>query len=99
MPTRLLLEGPDIQKLLAKVRAEHGPKARIVQADKIRTGGFAGFFSRERYEVAVEVPDPPPAPVAAAAPAASPAASSLLDMIDDVRDQVGLTGTPSALAA
>ncbi|NHC15126.1 hypothetical protein [Motilibacter deserti] len=95
MPTRLLLEGPDIQELLARVRAEHGPKARIVQADKIRTGGFAGFFTKERYEVAVEIPDAePPAAPAPAAP--TPAAANLLDMIDEVRDHVGLTGAPAA---
>lgn len=57
MPTRLLLEGPSIEDLLAQVRAEHGENARIVQADKVRSGGFAGFFAKEVYEVAIEVDD------------------------------------------
>lgn len=55
MPTRLLLEGSDIAVLLDRVRVEHGPGARIVSAEKVRTGGFAGFFARERFEVTVEV--------------------------------------------
>jgi hypothetical protein len=45
---------------MARVRAEMGPGARIVKAEKVRTGGVAGFFAREHYELTVEVPDPPP---------------------------------------
>ena len=54
---QLQLEGPDLDELLARVRRECGPEARIVQADRVRTGGIAGFFSRERFEVLVEVED------------------------------------------
>lgn len=63
MPVRLLLEGADLEALLARVRAEHGPGARIVSADRVRTGGVAGFFARERYALSVEVdaPTDPPA--------------------------------------
>lgn len=57
MPTRLLLEGPDIEQLLARVRDEHGAHARIVSAEKVRTGGFGGFFAKQRFELAVEVDD------------------------------------------
>ncbi|MBG0818638.1 hypothetical protein [Planomonospora sp. ID82291] len=72
MPKRLLLEGSDIEVLLSQVRDEHGPDVSIVSADRVRTGGFAGFFARQRYELTVEVPDPaerPPAPVPAPVPA------------------------------
>jgi hypothetical protein len=55
VPTRLLLEGPDIETLLARVRDEHGPDARIVSADKVRSGGLGGFFTRQKFEIAVEV--------------------------------------------
>jgi hypothetical protein len=72
--TRLLLEGPDITALLARVRAEHGDAARIVKADKVRLGGFAGFFAKVRYEVVVEVP----AGTVAVAPPATPAAPALV---------------------
>jgi hypothetical protein len=61
MPKRLLLDGDDLPALMLRVRAEMGPGARIVKAERIRNGGFAGFFARERYELVVEVPDPPSA--------------------------------------
>ncbi|MEU7903125.1 hypothetical protein [Actinoplanes sp. NPDC049118] len=58
MPTRVLLEGPAIEPLLAQVRDEYGSSVRIISADKVRTGGFGGFFAKQRYELSVEVPDP-----------------------------------------
>ena len=61
MPTRLLLDGDDLPELMIRIREEMGPAARVVKAERIRTGGFAGFFAREHYELTVEVPDPPSA--------------------------------------
>ncbi|MEV6600663.1 hypothetical protein AB0M36_28000 [Actinoplanes sp. NPDC051346] len=58
MPTRVLLEGPAIEPLLAQVRDEYGSSVRIISADKVRTGGFGGFFAKQHYELSVEVPDP-----------------------------------------
>lgn len=63
MPTRLLLEGSDLAELMGQVRAEFGPAARIVRAERVRSGGLAGFFARERYELTIDVPDPAPTPV------------------------------------
>ena len=92
MPTQLQLEGPDLETLLSRVKAEHGPGARIVRAEKVRTGGVAGFFARERFELCVEL-DVPAA--GTARPPAQPA--PLLDMPDaqggpfsllDLADQV-----------
>lgn len=57
MPTRLLLEGADLAELMVHVRAEFGPTARIVRAERVRSGGIAGFFARERYELTIDVPD------------------------------------------
>ncbi|PRY18194.1 hypothetical protein CLV37_101439 [Kineococcus rhizosphaerae] len=51
----LLLEGSDLQELLNSVREQHGSAARVVRAERIRSGGVAGFFSKERYEVTVEM--------------------------------------------
>jgi hypothetical protein len=51
------LTGNDLEALLARVPAEHGPDAVIVEANKLRTGGVAGFFAKESFEVVVEVPD------------------------------------------
>jgi hypothetical protein len=58
-PMRLLLEGPDLQTLLETIRSEYGAEARIVQAEKVRRGGVAGFFARERFNIQVEVPRAP----------------------------------------
>ena len=58
MPTRVLLEGPAIEPLLAQVRDEYGSRVRIISADKVRSGGVGGFFAKQHYELSVEVPDP-----------------------------------------
>jgi hypothetical protein len=58
VPTRVLLEGPAIEPLLAQVREEYGSGVRIISADKVRSGGFGGFFAKQHYELSVEVPDP-----------------------------------------
>ncbi|GAA2697062.1 hypothetical protein Apa02nite_071120 [Actinoplanes palleronii] len=57
MPTRVLLEGPAIEPLLAQVRDEYGSRVRIISADKVRSGGLGGFFAKQHYELSVEVPD------------------------------------------
>ncbi|HET6529337.1 MAG TPA: hypothetical protein VFH03_01785 [Actinoplanes sp.] len=53
----MLLEGPAIEPLLAQVRDEYGSGVRIISADKVRSGGFGGFFAKQHYELSVEVPD------------------------------------------
>ncbi len=59
---------------MVHVREEFGPTARIVRAERIRTGGVAGFFARERYELTVEVPEAPrPRPRALRQPPAAAA--------------------------
>src|SRR5512133_29042 len=60
MPTRLLLEGADLELLMTHVRADYGPDAVIVRAERVRTGGLGGFFAREHFELTIEVPDPEP---------------------------------------
>jgi hypothetical protein len=54
-----LLDGPDLETLLGQVYSNYGEQARIVKAERVRTGGIGGFFSKERYEVAVEIEDVP----------------------------------------
>lgn len=76
MATNLLLEGGDPEALLRQAYLEGGREARIVRAEKVRRGGVWGFFAREIFEVAVEIPeDRPVAPPAAPAPVARPAAA------------------------
>lgn len=95
MPTRLLLDGEDLQSLMLRVRDEMGPDARIVKAERIRTGGIGGFFAKEHFELTVEVPDRTrtprrrrPAPRAAAvdAPAGIDALLAAADAADDALD-------------
>ncbi len=76
MASRLLLEGPDLEALLDRVRTEHGSNARIVSADRLRRGGVGGFFSKQWFELGVEVPEP-----GAQAPAADPV-EALLSLAD-----------------
>jgi hypothetical protein len=65
----LLLEGSDIDELLVRIRQEHGPDVRIVHAERKLVGGFAGFFAKRRFEVAVAVDDAAPATTAEPGPA------------------------------
>ena len=82
MPTQLQFDGPNLERLLARVRDELGSTARIVSAEKVRTGGLAGFFARERFEICVETDDGDGAP---ATPALPP--TSLLELAEAVSDQ------------
>ncbi len=43
--------GSELTTLLEQVREELGAEATIVEAHKIRTGGVAGFFKNEKFEV------------------------------------------------
>jgi hypothetical protein len=106
VPTQLQLEGADLESLLTRVKTELGHSARIVRAEKVRTGGIAGFFAKQRFEISVEVGDEPTqAPAAAPAPAPAPPASllELADRISDtenaelsVRERVEATTVPVA---
>ncbi|GGK18020.1 hypothetical protein GCM10010124_08220 [Pilimelia terevasa] len=100
MPTRVLLEGPAIEPLLAQVREEYGPTARIISADKVRRGGLGGFFAREHYELSVEIDAPvegaaaPPAGTAAPAAAAPAAAAEPMDLLALVESRQDALGAP-----
>jgi hypothetical protein len=71
-------EGPVLEDLLERVRAEVGPSARIVAANRVRKGGVGGFFARQAFEVLVEpanaTPEEPRQPIPA--PAAAPTVST-----------------------
>lgn len=59
-PRQFRVEGPSLAALRAQVAAEHGPRARIIAAEKVTVGGIRGFFSRQYFEVTVELePDVP----------------------------------------
>lgn len=91
MAVRSRYEGADLEELLEQVRTELGSGMKIISANKIRSGGIAGFFAREKYEVIVEHDGS----ALIAAPAGEAAdeeisvrprdlAPSLLDLVDQV---------------
>jgi hypothetical protein len=82
VPTRLLLEGRDLEELLAQVRDEHGPDAKIVSAEKIRSGGIGGLFGHPKYELTVEIQDSGPS----AAPEAPTVATLTIDDLAAMAD-------------
>lgn len=98
MPTRVLLEGPAIEPLLAQVRQEYGAGVRIVSADKVRSGGIGGFFAKQHYELSVEVPDPaddrtavPPRATTSPRPPSGPEPAQTLEQLlerAESRDQI-----------
>ncbi len=59
MPSTRRFDGTDLETLLATVRAELGDDVTITEANRVRSGGFGGFFAKETFEVVVEVPDSP----------------------------------------
>ncbi|QHT56914.1 hypothetical protein GXP71_13055 [Cellulomonas sp. H30R-01] len=89
MTTRLLLEGTSLAELMAHVRAEFGPQARVVRAERVRSGGIGGFFARERYEITVDVPPPPPEARPAALRAVPAGGLPALLAAADEADEVG----------
>lgn len=58
--------------VLAKVQKEVGADAKILSAQRVRSGGMLGFFQKEKFEVIVDM-DAKQAPSTTAAPPAPPA--------------------------
>ena len=84
-PMHLLLEGPDLQTLLEQVRTEYGTTARIVHAEKVRRGGVGGFFARERFNIQVEVSEPPPtSQPTTSVPPGRGTVQSVMDLVDQL---------------
>lgn len=99
-PSRQAFDGDTLEAALARVAEECGPRARITQAEKVRTGGVAGFFARERFEVLVEMGEPDqradvdPTDVPTAAAPVEP--MSLLELADQVSDRERTAGPSPA---
>jgi len=58
MSLQMLLEGPDLDAILREVEANYGREFRVIQAEQVRSGGMAGFFAKQHYEVTIEISDP-----------------------------------------
>ncbi len=54
MHNRQRFEGNSLEDLLAKAQRELDNDAVIVAANRLRSGGIAGFFTKERFEIIVE---------------------------------------------
>ena len=52
--TRYLVEGDRLDVLIGQVK-RMGRRVTVLKAEKVRKGGIAGMFSKEHYEVLVEV--------------------------------------------
>ncbi|WP_147392013.1 hypothetical protein [Amnibacterium setariae] len=58
MPSiRFRLEKPTLNGLAARVAAQYGPDARILDTEEHIVGGIAGIFGRRVIDVTVELPD------------------------------------------
>jgi hypothetical protein len=71
------LDGTNLSELLAQAREEYGDGVQIVKADRIRTGGVAGFFSKEKYQLTIDVPTR----------AATSVPESILDLAEEVSNR------------
>jgi hypothetical protein len=56
LPTQRF-DGRNLEAALARASAEVGSDARVVSAERVRSGGLGGFFTRERVEIEVELDD------------------------------------------
>jgi hypothetical protein len=64
----MLLEGPDLKGILREVETNYGRDFHVIQAEQVRSGGVGGFFTKQHYEVTIEIADPKVAADIAAQP-------------------------------
>lgn len=64
MTSAILFEGPSLEEVLAEAEAHLGSTMVVEAANRVRSGGFLGFFAQERYEVWAR-PGAPVDPIAA----------------------------------
>lgn len=81
METQHKFEAPTLAEVLAKVQTQLGAGAKIINAQRVRSGGMLGFFQNEHFEVIATSP-PAEAPVMPEAPPDQPV--SLLSLAESV---------------
>lgn len=56
---RITVTGKTLDEIATKVRVDHGPRARIVAAERVTSGGIgiAGLFTKRYVEATVELPE------------------------------------------
>lgn len=90
---RQRFSGPELGELLDQVVTELGPAAEISEVNKIRSGGVAGFFCREEYEIIVDAGQTGTGPQKQPVVAAATAADSTADHAD-AGDEFTATSDP-----
>lgn len=83
-PTRLQRSAASLDELRAAVRAEFGPGARIVSAERVSGARLGGLLRRRHVEATIEVPDPSDPPTARVAIA--PRRAGILALLEDAED-------------
>lgn len=53
----ITVTGKTLDEIATRVRVEHGPRARIVAAERVTSGGIAGLFAKRYVEATVELPE------------------------------------------
>jgi len=53
----ITVTGKSLDEIATRVRVEHGPRARIVAAERVTSGGIAGLFAKRYVEATVELPE------------------------------------------
>ncbi|GAA4674285.1 hypothetical protein [Frondihabitans cladoniiphilus] len=56
LPERVVVTGKTLDDVAEQVRLEHGPRARIVEASRVTSGGIGGLFAKKYVEATVELP-------------------------------------------
>ncbi|MGK2959424.1 MAG: hypothetical protein ACSLFB_13720 [Acidimicrobiales bacterium] len=89
MPSQQRFEGDSLEELFEKAQLELDNDAVIIAANRLRSGGIGGFFSKERYEIIVEGSPAPKTSMPQEAP------RSLLDLADQISDDEANGKVPS----
>ncbi len=56
MPNHYRLKGATLEEIRLKAELQHGPKARVVSAERVISPGIAGLFAGDHFEAMIEVP-------------------------------------------
>jgi hypothetical protein len=94
LPRQQRFEGETLEAVLERVRVEAGTGAKVLEAKKVRDGGLAGFFSKEKFVLTVEVPD---APRKLSKKAAAAAAASRAVIDGPLADDAAAIAPPSSI--
>ncbi len=86
----VVVEAPSVEAALDAVTNEFGPRATIVDAERVNRGGVGGFFSKEVYRVVVQPSGTSPALSKPALSKPAPSGLPLQDPIDVVRGTANL---------